>query len=165
MRRTIFCSHRPAQSRRSQAKADGRSDPNPERSSEHASRGYRTIELPICAAKSKQSGGITGKILSTRLDGISDITIKPPRLQQSSQTVSGDISRNAVPDSPSARRQIENCNRDEQDAPRSKFVKQMRQIKIKRLGSMNCFAKTSQKFAHDHFIKEAGLKQDAAANP
>src|SRR2546429_9457202 len=53
--------------------------------------------LPICAASSKQSGGITGKILSTRLDGISDITIKPPRLQQSSQKVSGGILRNAEP--------------------------------------------------------------------
>src|SRR4026209_2701149 len=51
----------------------------------------------ICAASSKQSGGITGKILSTRLDGISDITIKPPKLQQSSQKVSGEMSRNAVP--------------------------------------------------------------------
>src|SRR4029453_17654430 len=50
--------------------------------------------FPICAAKSKQSGGITGKILSTRFDGISDITIRPPMLQQSSQKVSGDISRN-----------------------------------------------------------------------
>src|SRR6266487_341269 len=50
----------------------------------------------ICAASSKQSGGITGKILSTRLDGISDITIKPPRLQQSSQKTSGDISLNAA---------------------------------------------------------------------
>ena len=48
----------------------------------------------ICAASSKQSGGITGKILSTRFDGISDITISPPMLQQSSQKVSGDISRN-----------------------------------------------------------------------
>src|SRR2546422_8686992 len=53
--------------------------------------------LPICAASNKQSGGITGKILSTRLDGTSDITIKPPTLQQSSQKVPGEISRNAVP--------------------------------------------------------------------
>src|SRR6266404_3792065 len=53
------------------------------------------LTLPICAASNKQSGGITGKILSTRLDGISDITIKPTRLQQSSQKTSGDISRNA----------------------------------------------------------------------
>src|SRR6266566_2623361 len=53
--------------------------------------------LPICAAKSKQSGGITGKILSTRLDGMSDIMIKPPMLQQSSQKVPGCISRNAAP--------------------------------------------------------------------
>src|SRR6266545_401930 len=50
--------------------------------------------LPTCAASNKQSGGITGKIRSTRLDGISDITIKPPRPQQISQKVSGDISRN-----------------------------------------------------------------------
>ena len=54
------------------------------------------LRLAICAARSKQSGGITGKILSTRFDGISDITIKPPMLQQSSQKVSGDISRNAA---------------------------------------------------------------------
>src|SRR5439155_8660248 len=53
--------------------------------------------LPTCAAKSKQSGGITGKIRSTRLDGISDITTKPPKLQQSSQKVAGDMSRNAAP--------------------------------------------------------------------
>src|SRR5437773_455202 len=51
--------------------------------------------LAICAANSKHSGGISGKIRSTRLDGISDIKIKPPTLQQSSQKVSGDISRNA----------------------------------------------------------------------
>src|SRR5512133_2028760 len=51
----------------------------------------------ICAASSKQSGGITGKILSTRLDGITDITIKPPRLQQNSQKVPGHILRNAAP--------------------------------------------------------------------
>jgi hypothetical protein len=49
--------------------------------------------FPICAAKSRQSGGTIGKILSTRFDGISDITTNPPRLQQSSQKVSGDISR------------------------------------------------------------------------
>jgi len=41
----------------------------------------------------------------------------------------------------------------------------MRQIKIKRLWTMNCFAKTSQKFSHNDFIKEAGLKQDAAGDP
>src|SRR6266480_5094179 len=49
--------------------------------------------LPTCAAKSKQSGGITGKILSMRFEGISDITTKPPKLQQSSQNVAGDMSR------------------------------------------------------------------------
>src|SRR5438874_6889380 len=53
------------------------------------------LHFAICAASSKQSGGTTGKILSTRLEGISDITTKPPRLQQRSQKVSGDISRNA----------------------------------------------------------------------
>jgi hypothetical protein len=47
--------------------------------------------LPICAAKSRQSGGTIGKILSTRFDGISDITTNPPKLQQSSQKVWGDI--------------------------------------------------------------------------
>jgi hypothetical protein len=41
----------------------------------------------------------------------------------------------------------------------------MRQIKIKRLGTMNCFAKASQKFAHNDFIKEAALEQDAAVDP
>src|ERR1041385_3332067 len=50
----------------------------------------------ICAAKSKHNGGTIGKILSTRLDGISDIAIRPPRLQQSSQKVSGRISRKAA---------------------------------------------------------------------
>jgi hypothetical protein len=30
---------------------------------------------------------------------------------------------------------------------------------------MNCFAKTSQKFANNDFIKEAGLKQDATGDP
>src|SRR5215475_3563513 len=53
------------------------------------------FRFPICAASSKQSGGTTGKILSTRFDGISDIAISPPMLQQISQKVSGDISRNA----------------------------------------------------------------------
>src|SRR5436190_6472594 len=51
--------------------------------------------LAICAANSKHSGGMIGKLRSTRLDGINDIKIKPPTLQQSSQRVSGDISRNA----------------------------------------------------------------------
>src|SRR5882724_10051588 len=49
--------------------------------------------LAICAAKSKHSGGMIGKIRSTRLEGISDIKIKPPTLQQSSHKVSGDMSR------------------------------------------------------------------------
>src|SRR5690242_13653142 len=51
------------------------------------------FHFAICAASSKQSGGITGKILSTRFDGISDIAMKPPMLQQSSQKASGDVSR------------------------------------------------------------------------
>src|SRR6516225_1545168 len=55
------------------------------------------LRFAICAASSKQSGGITGKILSTRFDGISDIAIRPPILQQISQNVSDDISRNAAP--------------------------------------------------------------------
>jgi hypothetical protein len=44
-------------------------------------------------------------------------------------------------------------------------VEQMRQIKMKRLRPMNGFAKTSQEFAHNYFIKEAGLKQDAPGDP
>src|SRR5215470_9713005 len=55
------------------------------------------LRFPICAASSKQSGGTIGKILSTRLDGINDIAMSPPKLQQSSQKVSGDISRSAAP--------------------------------------------------------------------
>src|SRR5437867_12838541 len=55
----------------------------------------QATSLAICAANSKHSGGMIGKIRSTRLDGINDIKIKPPTLQQSSQKVSGDISRNA----------------------------------------------------------------------
>src|SRR6266403_888173 len=55
----------------------------------------QATSLAICAANSKHSGGIIGKIRSTRLDGINDIKIKPPALQQSSQKVSGEISRNA----------------------------------------------------------------------
>src|SRR5207253_2926789 len=58
---------------------------------------FQGKQLPICAAKSKQSGGTTGKIRSTRLDGISDIAIRPPRLQQISQKVPGEIARNAAP--------------------------------------------------------------------
>src|SRR5438270_13144712 len=57
----------------------------------------QAAHFPTCAANSKQSGGITGKIRSTRFDGISDIATRPPTLQQSSQNVSGDRSRNAVP--------------------------------------------------------------------
>src|SRR4029077_6966127 len=57
----------------------------------------QNLRAETCDAKSKQSGGTMGNILSTRLDGISDIAIRPPRLQQSSQKVSGDISRNAAP--------------------------------------------------------------------
>ena len=50
---------------------------------------------------------------------------------------------------------------DHQHAPRSKFVQQMRQIKIERLRSMDCFAKARNKFAHHNLIKETGLEKDA----
>src|SRR6266567_7083214 len=53
----------------------------------------QAVHFPTCAAKSKQSGGIIGKIRSTRFEGMSDIATKPPKLQQSSQKISGDISR------------------------------------------------------------------------
>src|SRR6266436_9737434 len=53
----------------------------------------QATSLAICAANSKHSGGMIGKIRSTRLEGISDIKIKPPTLQQSSHKVSGDMSR------------------------------------------------------------------------
>src|SRR6266571_1682947 len=50
----------------------------------------QAVHFPTCAASSKQSGG---KIRSTRFEGTSDITTRPPTLQQTSQKVSGDISR------------------------------------------------------------------------
>ena len=53
----------------------------------------QAAHFPTCVASSKQSGGIIGKIRSTRFDGISDIATRPLTLQQSSQKVSGDISR------------------------------------------------------------------------
>jgi hypothetical protein len=54
---------------------------------------------------------------------------------------------------------------DHQNAPWSKFVQQMGQIKIERLRSMDCFAKSRNKFAHYNLIKKAGLKEDAADYP
>ena len=60
---------------------------------------------------------------------------------------------------------IDKCDADDKDAPGSKFVQQVRQIKVKRLRPMNCFAKASDKLAHYNFIKEAGLKKDAASHP
>ena len=42
-----------------------------------------------CAPNNKQSGGITGKIRSTRFDGMTDMRSRPPTLQQTSQSVSG----------------------------------------------------------------------------
>src|SRR5437016_9270337 len=56
----------------------------------------QAAHFPTCAASSRQSGGTTGKIRSTRFEGISDIAIKPPKLQQTNQNVSGDISRNTA---------------------------------------------------------------------
>src|SRR6266581_6120005 len=53
----------------------------------------QAAHFPTCAASSKQSGGIIGKIRSTRFEETSDITTRPPTLQQTSQKVSGDISR------------------------------------------------------------------------
>ena len=44
-------------------------------------------------------------------------------------------------------------------------MQQVRQIKVKRLRPMNCFAKARNKFTHYNFIKEAGLKKDAASHP
>src|SRR5450755_2071553 len=44
-----------------------------------------------CAASSRQSGGTTGKMRSTRFDGTSDIMSNPPNDQQTSHPVSGDI--------------------------------------------------------------------------
>jgi hypothetical protein len=74
----------------------------------------------IWAASSKQSGGIMGN-LSTRFDGISDMTISLPMLQQISQKVSGDISRNRA-QLPVSRSKAEERDRDHQHAPRREFV-------------------------------------------
>src|SRR5437773_11587824 len=41
----------------------------------------------------------------------------------------------------------------------------MRQIKIQRLRSMNCFSKTRREFAHDNFIEKTGHKQNATDHP
>src|SRR5687767_15619388 len=46
---------------------------------------------PTTAASSKQSGGTIGKMRSTRLEGMHDMTSNPPRLQARSQNISGDI--------------------------------------------------------------------------
>src|SRR5216117_4045442 len=50
-------------------------------------------------------------------------------------------------------------------APRSKFVQQMRQIKMERLRPMNCFAKAPNKFTHHDLIEKSRLKKDAADPP
>src|SRR5207302_1048507 len=46
---------------------------------------------PICAATRRDSGAITGKIRSTRLDGTIDITKTAPTHQQISQSMAGEI--------------------------------------------------------------------------
>src|SRR5439155_13842841 len=66
---------------------------------------------------------------------------------------------------PSTRSKAENRDCDHHRAPRSKFVQQMRQIKIQRLRSMNCFSKTRREFAHDELLEKATLKNDTADNP
>src|SRR5260370_40900843 len=48
-----------------------------------------TYLFATCAAKSKQSGGQTRKMWSTRFDGSHDIAAKAPRLHQTNQKVSG----------------------------------------------------------------------------
>src|SRR5258708_6544953 len=60
---------------------------------------------------------------------------------------------------------IDNRENDYQGAPGSKFVQQMRQIKIKRLRAMDRFSKTRRKFVHDNFIEETGLKENSADHP
>src|SRR6266516_832073 len=60
---------------------------------------------------------------------------------------------------------IENRYCDHQHAPRSKFMQQMRQIKIQRLRPMNSFAKSRNEFAHDDFVEKLGLKKDATDHP
>ena len=54
---------------------------------------------------------------------------------------------------------------DHKQAPRSKFVQQMRQIKIEWLRPMNCFAESPNKFTHHDLIEKARLKKDAADHP
>src|SRR5437870_2380162 len=41
----------------------------------------------------------------------------------------------------------------------------MRQIKVKRLRPMNCFAKAPYEFANDDFVDEPGLKKNSADHP
>src|SRR5262245_47592155 len=60
---------------------------------------------------------------------------------------------------------MKNSERYNQHAPWREFVKQMRQIKIKRLRSMNGFAETSQKFTHNDLVQALGLKQRSTCNP
>src|SRR5204862_6854199 len=60
---------------------------------------------------------------------------------------------------------IDNRKRDHQDAPWSKFVQQMWQIKVKRLRPMDRFAKTRHKFPYHHFIEETGLKKNSGGHP
>src|SRR4030095_5798380 len=50
----------------------------------------------VCAARSKQRVAMIEKSRSTRFDGMIDINKSPPMLQQISQSVSGEISRNAL---------------------------------------------------------------------
>src|SRR4029450_14036638 len=55
--------------------------------------------------------------------------------------------------------------RDHQYAPGSKFVQQMRQVKIKWLRPMDRFAKAPYEFAHDDLIEEARVRQNPADHP
>src|SRR6266511_1844750 len=60
---------------------------------------------------------------------------------------------------------IGNRERDHQYAPRSKFVQQMRQIKIKWLRAMNRFAKAPDEFVHHDFIEKPRLKKNSTNHP
>src|SRR5262249_12655843 len=54
---------------------------------------------------------------------------------------------------------------DEEQTPRCKFVKEMRQVEIDWLRAMDGFAETAEEFTHNNLIVEAGLKKNSTTGP
>ena len=74
-------------------------------------------------------------------------------LQQTSQSVSGRMMR-------PRRLQKKDAKPEQQQTPGSKFVEEMRKIKVKRLRLVNRLGKPARKLPHHHAVVETGLSDE-----